>query len=81
MQEFPAVLERQVVMLRNDLYTGHIVDVNMVLVTKDEQECWTVYNLIDDAVSDANYIVAKYDHIECCIFDKDRKLLKLIQPS
>jgi hypothetical protein len=80
-QDFPHVKGDQVVMLRNDLYTGIVVDVNLDLATKKQQEIWTVYDLIDAAVIDASLIVKEYDHIECSIFDKDRNLLRLIQPS
>ena len=68
-------------MLRNDLYTGHVVDANIVLATNEGQEIWTVYDSIDMAIADATVIVEKYDHIECSIFDKDRIRLHLIQPS
>jgi hypothetical protein len=80
-QDFPIINDNRVVMLRNDLYTGHIVDVNMDLAINEEQEVWTIYDLIDAAIGDALLIVEKYDHIECSIFDKDRNLLRFIRPS
>jgi len=80
-QDFPSLTDNQVVILRCDLYTGHVVDVNMALATNEKQEVWTVYDLVDIAIGDALLIVEKYDHIECSIFDKDRNLLRLIRPS
>ena len=80
-QNFPTLKDNQFVMLRNNLYTGHVVDASMVLATSEEQEIWTTYDSIDMAISDATLIVGKYDHIECSIFDKDRNRLHLIQPS
>jgi hypothetical protein len=80
-KDFPILNGNQVAMIRNDLYTGIVVDINMEWATKEEQEILTIYDLIDGAISDANLIVEKYDHIECSIFDKDRNRLRLIQPS
>jgi Cysteine-rich CPCC len=80
-QDFPILTGSQVAMLRIDLYIGHVVDVNMELATKKEQEVWTIYDLINSAIGDAFLIVKEFDHIECSIFDKDRNLLRLIQPS
>jgi hypothetical protein len=80
-KDFPILNGNQVAMLRNDLYTGHVVDANMELATKEEQEIWTIYDSIDIAISDATLIVNEYDRIECSIFDKDRSRLHLIQPS
>jgi hypothetical protein len=79
--EFPAIRETQVVLLRRDLYIGHIVDAGMNPATAEGQEIWTVYDELESAIADANAIVTKYDHIECSLFDKDHNLLQLIQPS
>ncbi len=80
-QDFPIITISQVVMLRNDLYTGHIVDINMEWSIEKMQEIWTVYDSIENAIRDAKIIVKENERIECCIFDKDRKLLQLIQPE
>ena len=68
-------------MIQNDLYTGIVVDINMKIAVEKTQKVWTVYDSKEDAIKDAMTIVKEYDHIECMIFDKDRKLLQIILPD
>lgn len=80
-QNFPSMTISQVALLRNDLYTGIVVDVNLKNAIETTQEIWTVYDLMENAIKDAKAIVKEYDHIECSIFDRSRQRLQLIQPE
>ena len=67
--------------MRCDLYTGHVVDIDMVFFTSEDQKVWAVFESMEDAIASAKKIVEEYDHIECTLFDKERKLIRLIQPA
>jgi hypothetical protein len=57
------------------------MDIDMVLFTNEEQKVWAVFDSMEDAIASAKRIVEEYDHIECTLFDKERKLIRLIQPA
>ncbi len=80
-QQFPVLKENQFALLRNDLYTGVVKDVNIIDATKLNQEVYTVYESFQDAVERAEKIVIEYDFIECFIFDATKKIIKHIQPN
>lgn len=80
-QPFPSVRNTQVVLLRNDLYTGIVKDINMDNAITEDQEIWTVYDDLETAVNVAKKIVGEFDFMECMIFDKNKKLLQEIHPE
>ena len=79
-QPFPIISENQVALLRDDLYTGHVMDKDIKIAINDKQETWTVFDEISQAMEEANRIVTEYDFIECFIFDKDKNLIEHITP-
>jgi hypothetical protein len=80
-QPFPNVKDTQVVLLRNDLYTGIVKDNKMENAINETQEVWTVYDDLETAVSVAKLLVEEYDFMECMVFDKNKELLQHITPE
>ena len=79
-QSFPMISGTQVVMVRDEIATGFVVDNDFNFIDNDEQEVFTIFEDINLAVDEANRIVKQHDYIECLIYDKDNKLIKHIAP-
>jgi len=81
LKPFPLISETQFVLIRDDLYTGHVMDKDMKLAVNDAQEIWTVFDDLAQVIEEASRIVKEYDFIECMIFNRDNKLIKRIAPE
>ncbi|WP_188938384.1 hypothetical protein [Puia dinghuensis] len=80
MQQFPVLRENQVVLMRAEFNTGHILDENLNLALHDGQIVYTIFDSIDTALAAAENIV-KNGTIECVIYTKDRELVKYVTPK
>jgi hypothetical protein len=81
MEKFPEIKEGQVVLLRADSSTGHVLDELFNLATKDNQKVYTIFNTIQEALEGGNKILNEKDKlVECTILGKNKELLYYLNP-
>ncbi len=81
MKTFPIIEERQVVLVRVNTLTGHVLDELFVTVNDDNQAVYTVTDSLEEAVEIANQIVREHTEVECALFDSDQKVLSVLKPN
>jgi hypothetical protein len=83
MDNFPKILSPQVVLMRGNYLTGHVLDCNLELhLAGSEQEVYTVFNSLDDAVKYAETFKQKRQIlIEFHIYDCNNNYVKSYFPE
>jgi len=75
---FPKLHGSQVVLVRAEIKTGHVLDENFRISISQNQNVYTIFENIDLAISAAKLIVNKRRDVECNLYDKDDKFLQVI---
>jgi hypothetical protein len=78
MESFPELKGAEIVLMRANTRTGHVLDDQFELATKDNQTVFTLFNDIETALSFAKSIVSQHKTIECVIYGKDKEVLHYI---
>jgi hypothetical protein len=78
MESFPELKGAEVVLMRADTRTGHVLDEQFELATKDSQTVFTLFNDVGTALSFAQSIVSQHTTIECVIYGKNKEVLHYI---
>jgi hypothetical protein len=80
MEPFPKLEIGQVALMRAENQTGHVLDEQFLLATKDEQKVYTVFNSAEEALINAKSIVFLEKKIEYIVYDRNQKVLYYITP-
>jgi hypothetical protein len=76
MEKFPKIKEGQVVLLRADTSTGHVLDELFNLAIRQDQKVYTIFNTAEEALESANQILKEKDKlVECVIYGKNQETL------
>ena len=78
---FPILANAQVVLLRVDKNTGHVLDENFLIATTENQKVWTIFENLDIATNIAHSIIKIRTDIECSIFDGNQNLVRFVSPN
>ena len=81
MEKSPEIKEGQVVLLRADSSTGHVLDELFNLAIGDNQKVYTIFNTIQEALDEGNKILNEKDKlVECLIYGKNDKAIYHLNP-
>ena len=81
MKKFPEIKDEQVVLLRAEFNTGHVLDEQFNLVISDNQKAYTVLNSVEEAIVFAKEILAeKENQIEYVIYNRNQEVLHYFNP-
>ena len=81
MERFPEIKDGQVVLLRAEFNTGHVLDEQLNLVISDNQKAYTVLNSVEEAIVFAKEILAENENrIECIIYNRNQEVLHYFNP-
>lgn len=81
MKKFPQIEEHQVVLVWADFKTGHVLDSSFVVVTKEDQEPFKIFDDVKSAVEYAKQNITPKGTLECVIHGADEELLHYITPD
>ncbi|TKC02778.1 hypothetical protein [Pedobacter frigoris] len=81
MENFPELNDSQVVLLRADVNTGHILDEEFNLAINEHQKVFTLFDAAEAALLFAKEILSKNPKVECVIYKKGRTMLYHITPE
>jgi hypothetical protein len=81
MQQFPALKDNEVALMRAQFSTGHILDENINLAINDDQPVYTIFKNLDEAIIAAQKIIEENSSIECVIYGKENAFIKYVSPK
>ena len=73
MKTFPVIKENQFVLVRAYYDSGIILDENLNVVISDEQNCYTIFNSMNEVIDYAKALVNQRGDIECNIYNSSDK--------
>jgi hypothetical protein len=73
MENFPELKGAEIVLMRADTRTGHVLDEQFELAIKDSQTVFTLFNGVEVALSFAQLIVSQHKIIECVIYERIKR--------
>lgn len=78
MEDFPEISNDQIVIMRADSLTGHVLDVNFNLVIQSSQKVFTVFDSLEEAIEQVKILKESRQNVEFVIYGKGKKILKFI---
>ena len=72
---FPVINSMQVVLLRSDYNTGHVLDENYLLHISNNQKMYTIFNSLEDAKIFITYEQVKWKAVEFTIYDNNNNVI------
>lgn len=75
MKLFPNLNKNQVVFVRADKKTGHVLDEQLVLATEENQKVYTVFETLNEAKIFAESFLSSNDDIEVVIYSCNEDVL------
>lgn len=81
MQPFPKINDNQVVLLRAEFKSGHVLDETFNLAVNDSQTVFSIFNSLEEGRNAAEKILAERNDIEFTIYGKDKEVLLYITPN
>jgi len=81
MENFPKLEGIQVAVIRAEVATGHMYDIDFNLVISDQQEIYSIFDSKEDAIDYIKNFIESNRKFEFTIFDKGGDLIKMITPD
>jgi hypothetical protein len=78
MQQFPALKDNEVTLIKAELTTGHILDEYYKLAVRDDQAVYTIFENLEKAIIAAQKIIRENSNIECVIYGQGNVQIKYI---
>ena len=78
MENLPILSDNQVAILRAELKTGHVCDINFILATAEDQRVYSIFQNVNAAIQYINEIKASKKGLEFVIYYKDGKVIKMV---
>jgi hypothetical protein len=80
MKKFPLLNKNQVVLVRAEVKSGHVLDEDFNLKLNDDQQVYTIFNSLTEALDMVALLLLKRNDIEYIIYGEDGEVLKYIDP-
>ena len=77
---FPAVTESQVVLVRVDALTGHVLDDKFKLHISESQNGYSIFNTYEEAMSYVENVIKKMPNMEVVVFNNREDVLYYFNP-
>ncbi len=78
MKEFPKLKKNQVVILRAEKSTGHVLDEQLEIVINDKQNVYTVFETEEEALNFSQTLLKQSQGIEIVIYGSEEQVLHFI---
>lgn len=80
MQQFPALKDNEVALMRAQFSTGQVLDENYNLAINDHQSVYSIFTNLDEAIIAAQKIIEENRNIECVIYGAENDFVKYVSP-
>jgi len=80
-QSFPILNDNEVVLMRAEFSTGHVLDENFKLAIHEYQKVYTIFENLDAAINAAEKMIRENTNIECTLLGRDNNLVRYITPE
>lgn len=81
MEKFPNIQEGQVVLLRAESKTGHVLDELFNVAINETQKVFTIFDSVEDGLVAAKTILKEKGYlVECIVYGENQELIYYLNP-